>query len=142
MYNEDSTIMIGHEIMSWKATDGNKIVFRTTRGGTRYSITLEVLGDCCSTSIIWGVDGDELQGPVIKVTEDYKNTRSEEDIKEDSTLVSVLRYFFDTHSFDVLSIWDIILEDDKGNQMRIKHANESNGYYDGMVYCSEKEGWE
>jgi hypothetical protein len=92
---------------------------------------LSVCGDCCSTSIFYEIDLPEkcIGSEILSLEEGGGDNVSleEEDIAYNKALI------LDTEFYrDCLRVWDVVFKT-KAGDIRIKHINSSNGYYDGST---------
>lgn len=97
---------------------------------------LSIDGDCCSHSIIYEIDiSDDIKGSIIEDlseggwNEDSLSTETAdtESVALEKIKQSGIEFFPEENR-----IWNVVLKTNKGNAL-IRHANSSNGYYDGYT---------
>lgn len=91
------------------------------------SVAIRVDGDCCSRSVFYAFDVCELPA-VIEGAEQYVR---DEKTYDQPTALTLCDEGIKEYT-DCLSIWDVVLKTNKG-EIRLRHINQSNGYYDGYV---------
>jgi len=94
------------------------------------SVAIQVSGDCCSSSIFYAFDVCELPA-VIEGAQQYV---MDEKAHDEQTALALCDEDFKRYT-DCLSIWDVVLQTNKG-EIRLRHINDSNGYYDGYISLS------
>ncbi len=105
------------------------------------TVRIHVKGDCCSTSVFYGIDfRGELGGKLTGITEGVRNINhgdiQAEPADDEKTAIARMKAegidmgYGDYTSFDCLSIWNVVVRTDRGSVI-LRHINDSNGYYDG-----------
>ena len=131
-HKEDKPNMF-HHLPSTK----KKIIGRTFNGASKTSIssievqcvegnfTVSVQGDCCSSSVFYDlvIPTECIGEQIIDVIEGQQGAP----ILSES---EVYKLGWGDGSFDYASIWDVQLVT-KSGAILLRHANDSNGYYDG-----------
>ena len=127
LHHHDSTKkqIIGRKFLSAEKRNDHTIQIVCEDG----SFSVGVEGDCCSQSVFYDlVIPPECVGEeILDVIEHDSNPHPEE--KE----VYKMGFGDSEYGFDVASIWDITLWT-KSGKILLRHANNSNGYYDGDTY--------
>jgi len=135
MYYQDKILenkIHGAKFLAWDRIDERTIRISTDRG----YIHVDVCGDCCSTSIFYDVVvpeecyGAEITGFDAWERNEDQNTNmpTEEQVNEKAIKVCGEDNWYP----DCLSIWDVKFHTTNGT-IYLRHVNNSNGYYDGMV---------
>lgn len=129
----DTTIspFLGKELMSITRRDAASVylAFFCHKSAAITRVLLAVDGDCCSTSIFYGIDENGASGGMlIRIEEHYTDNADSED-------AAIARADYEGYGHhmeypDVLKVWNIVIKTTKGTAF-IRHINNSNGYYDG-----------
>jgi hypothetical protein len=113
---------LGRKLTSIVRISDSAVEF-TFDDGCKSSLSVE--GDCCSSSIFYAFDFPaSCRGAEITGIEERLSGDSEE------IAVQLLREHYPDFYLECLSIWDVVIHT-TGGDIRIKHINSSNGYYDG-----------
>jgi len=99
------------------------------------SFDVGVEGDCCSSSVFYDliVPPECVGEEILDITEydSCDKTRREPILSDEE--VYKMGWPESEYGFDCAKIWDVIIST-KSGEILLRHANDSNGYYDGMTY--------
>lgn len=120
--------LIGKRLSGYSRIDESTIQIQFTDGTT---VDVEVTGDCCSTSIFYDVTIDQgaIGSPLVDVSEQGGDYGDENDAALCERISNVSPGFY----IECLSAWDVVFRTESGGELRLHHANSSNGYYDGYT---------
>lgn len=127
LHHHDSTKkqIIGRKFLSAERLNDHEIRIICEDG----SFDVGVEGDCCSSSVFY-----DLIVPEKCVGEEILDVEGKEWDKEPRlSEEEVYKMAWGEGSFESASIWDVVLKT-KSGEILLRHANDSNGYYDGMTY--------
>lgn len=113
--------LLGKKFLSFEKDDPAKIRFTDNT-----EVTINVTGDCCSTSAIYDViqEGNPQDTELIGVVEHDSESPQPDPIETAKTIWG--------DEGDCLRQWDIRFQF-TGGSILIRHINNSNGYYDGCT---------
>lgn len=99
--------------------------------GTRYQVNVE--GDCCSSSIFYEtVFPDETRNaPITDVITSWWD-KEDAGVDNEATALAKTKIAFPDFGPEENRVWDVVIVTAKGD-IRLRHINSSNGYYDGCV---------
>jgi len=120
--------LLGKCLAGFDHTDCDTIRVRFADGT---SVLVNVTGDCCSTSIFYGVtlDPQAIGSPLVGI-EEYQDTPDADDAE------ARIHAYDPGFDIECLSVWDVVFRTESGGELRLHHANSSNGYYDGCTSYS------
>lgn len=123
--------IVGRRFISAEKIDKSSIKVICNDG----EFTVDVQGDCCSSSRFYDliIPKECIGEEIIDVMEgdDAEKIRREPIISEESVYEMGWPEYPES-SFECASIWDIVLKT-KSGEVLLRHANDSNGYYDGYT---------
>lgn len=129
LHHHDTTKkqIIGRKFLSAEKLNGHEIRIVCENG----SFDVGVEGDCCSSSVFYDlIVPKECVGEEIADVIEHDNSFDHPEEKE----VYKMGFGGDgEYGFEEASIWDISFLT-KSGKILLRHANNSNGYYDGMTY--------
>lgn len=137
MFYSDKTLqnkIHGAKFLGFTRKDESTIHLNTDRG----NISVNVEGDCCSSSIFYDVVvPEECYGAEITSFDTWdreSQVPTEEQVIAKAKEVAGWEVY---SAYECLSIWDVKFETTNGTIL-LRHVNSSNGYYDGYVsiYCN------
>lgn len=127
MYHHHDTTkkqIIGKKFLGAKLLSENRAEILYDGG----SFIVSVHGDCCSQSVFY-----DVVVPIECIGEEILDCAEGEWEEPHLPQETVYKMGFkDDGSFECASIWDISFRTKSGKAL-IRHANDSNGYYDGMT---------
>lgn len=132
-HHADSTKkqIIGRKFLSAEKLNDHEIRILCEDG----SFDIGVEGDCCSSSVFYDlIVPQKCIGEEIEDVIEYDccdKIRREPVLSDDE--VYKMGWPDGSYGFEYASIWDVILKT-KSGEILLRHANDSNGYYDGMTY--------
>jgi hypothetical protein len=124
--------IVGQKFLGAEKINDHEI--RITHEGGSFDVGVE--GDCCSDSVFYDLVipsqcvGEEIID-LLENGDGYDKVLREPLLSEDE--VYKMGWPDGEYGFECASIWDIILRT-KSGEILLRHANNSNGYYDGMTY--------
>jgi len=133
----DSTFakLKGRILTEVERENSSSIILRFAEGE---SCSINVEGDCCSSS--WFYEFEVCALPAeITGADQYVN----DDATDSENVAKAKCEKQDSDQYwDEQSVWDVVLTTTTG-ELRLRHINVSNGYYDGMVTLnpSQSEDW-
>jgi hypothetical protein len=135
LHHHDSTKkqIIGRKFLSAERLNSHEIRIICEDG----SFDVGVQGDCCSSSVFYDLIvpekcvGEEILDVFGKYDDSYNKIIREPILSEEE--VHKMGWPDSKYGFDSASIWDVILKT-KSGEILLRHANDSNGYYDGDTY--------
>lgn len=133
-HHADSTKkkIIGRKFLSAKKLNDHEIRIVCEDGS--FDVVIE--GDCCSSSVFYDliVPAQCVNEEIVDLLENdedgWERIRRNPILSDEE--VYKMGWSDDDYGFDYASIWDIVLKT-KNGEILLRHANNSNGYYDGMT---------
>lgn len=108
----------------------NSVILHFSDG---YKVRMDVEGDCCSTSIFYEIVlPEECKNQPLTDIITYWYDREDDGKDTEKTALAKIKAAGIEFYPEENSVWDVVFVTEKG-EIRVRHINSSNGYYDGMV---------